>query len=404
MTDIRELLGIKIESPYWDEAFEMALSDTEIPRWLTQDFLDMLHEEYKVLPKTYEVISSALPSVLAVNELSLFAKTLYHILNNREPFSRSFTEFEMPKAPSKENAVGYACVAVFPVLGHVYKTWRELEKRGLPKDVISSSLFWVDFLFDEAMKKSGKAEYSLDAFRPYSVGIYVNSLIIGRLRFEMCEKLSYPVRIFKNGAGDILPLMDGVRIHKSGHLLGTYGCNDEDGAYDADFAESDGYFEGYTVNESTRLVEKKRVRLNKSEWSQVYSSGMSVLKVHIPYGGKLDKEICRKSYERAREIFKKLYPEYSFSAFMLECWMLSPELCDILPKESNIISFSEPYTIYPVRNSAEDALLYVYNLENKTPADIDIPSLPENNSLQRGVKRKLESQRPIYEFGGYISF
>ena len=198
--------------------------------------------------------------------------------------------------------------------------------------------------------------------------------------------------------------MDGVRIHRSGHLLGSYGCNDEDGAYDADFSESDTYFQGYTVNENTRLVEKKRVRLNKREWRQVYSSGDSVLKVHIPYGGRLDMEICQRSYERAREIFRKFYPEYNFSAFMLECWMLSPELCDILPKESNIISFRKPYTVYPVKNSAEDALLYVYGIENVTPLDINISALPESNSLQRGIKRKLESKSPIYEFGGYFSF
>ena len=264
-----------------------------------------------------------------------------------------------------------------------------------------SQFIWKH-LFDEAIRKSAKTEYSLNCFKPYSVAIYVNSLIIGRLRFEICENSSYPVRILKSADGRLMPLMDGAMIHPSGHLLGTYGFEDGSDAYSANLYEGADFYEGYSVNPTTRLVEPRRIRLSKTEWKEVYKSGDSVLKVHIPYGGRLDKDTCRESYERADKIFKESYPEYSFTSFMLECWMLSPELRDILPPESNIISFRKPYTVYPVKNSAEDALLYVYGLENTKISDIDIEALPESNSLQRGVKSKLLSGRPIYEFGGYM--
>lgn len=405
MSDIRDTLNTRVESPFWDEAYAKALLDEEIPTWLTPEFINMLNEDYGVLQRTYDIVISALPKVLAVRELCLLAKTVYHILDKRLPYSKSFKSLELPSVPdTDENALGYRCVLVFPVLMHVHKTWCELIKRGLPRDVVSASLFWVDFLFDEAIKKTGKLEFGLDCFKPYSVAIYVNSLIIGRLRFEIAKESDYPVRVFENKDGEHIVLFDNVTLHKSGHILGSYACYDTDGAYAADFLEAADFYEGYTVNPVTRLAERNRTRLSKSEWRAVYIPGNSVLRVHIPYGGRLNREICDASYRRAREIFKNYYSEYIFSSFMLECWMLSPELTDILPPESNIVSFASPYLIYPVKNSAEDAIFYVFGIEDSTLSGVDVDSLPEDSSLRRGVKAKLKEGRPIYEFGGYIPF
>ena len=112
-----------------------------------------------------------------------------------------------------------------------------------------------------------------------------------------------------------------------------------------------------------------------------------------------------RSYVRVIEsLLVACYPEYSFTAFMLECWMLSPELPDVLAPESNIVSFRQPYFIYPVKNSAKDAIFYVYEIHDKDASEIDIESLDESNSLRRGIKKKLMEKRAIYEFGGYIHY
>jgi hypothetical protein len=125
--DIRETLNVKIESPFWDEAYEKALSEKGTPEWLTPEFINMLNEDYGVLQRTYDVVISALPKVLAVRELCLLAKTVYHILDKRLPYSKSFKSLELPSVPdTDENALGDRCVLVFPVLMHVHKTWCEL--------------------------------------------------------------------------------------------------------------------------------------------------------------------------------------------------------------------------------------------------------------------------------------
>ena len=154
MSDIRDTLNIRVESPFWDEAYAKALLDEEIPTWLTPEFINMLHEDYGVLQRTYDVVISALPKVLAVRELCLLAKTVYHILDKRLPYSKSFKSLELPSVPdTDENTLGYRCVLVFPVLMHVHKTWCELIKRYPEANDLESALVTRENVLKQLLEK-----------------------------------------------------------------------------------------------------------------------------------------------------------------------------------------------------------------------------------------------------------
>lgn len=195
--------------------------------------------------------------------------------------------------------------------------------------------------------------------------------------------------------------MEDTVLHRSGHILGAYGAADEDGAYEADFKETETAYEGYAVNQETGLAGCERTVLFKTDWKPVYQSGCTAIKVHIPYGGKLDKATCAASYVRARELFARCFPEYDFKCFLICCWMLSPRLRDLLKPESNILAFQNGYTVIPSKSSATDAFLYVFGIETGSVADIDLEKLPENNSLQRGIKEKALRGEYIHQFHGY---
>ena len=268
--------------------------------------------------------------------------------------------------------------------------------------MLTDSLQWADSLFTSDSEKAGKPVFSAEMFRNYGVAIYINSLIIGRLRFEIYESSNRPARIFTNSDGELCVLMDNVILHNSGHILGSYMCTDEDGAYNANFTETDISYEGYTVDKETRLAEKHRTVLSKKDWRPVYLPGDAAIKVHIPYGGKLDKASCEESFSRAREIFSRCFPEIKFKCFLICCWMLSPELKDILPNESNIIAFQNSFTVFPAKSSASDAFLYVFGIEAQSVSDIDTRELPEKNTLMRGIKEKALRGKFIHQFNGFI--
>ena len=402
MYDVREALGIKIESPYFDEAYAKALAEEGLPFWLTEDYIRELNDKYAVLPKTYEMVKDALPHVVAVPELCLLAKTVYHMLCKKQKFGKTFTTFEMPVAPEGGDKLAYECALLFPVLGHIPASHDELAARGVDEDVITASLLWTDRFFAEASEKFERPAYPKEYFAAYGAGIYVETLIIGRLRFEVSESATHPVRIYRNKAGELLPLMDDVTLHAQGHVLGSFGTENEEGSYFATVEETDDAYLGYTVDPVSRLARKERIRLPKSEWTEIYKKGMAVIKVHIPAGGKLDSLACEASYARAKELLPRCYPEYHFTCFLIGCWMLSPLFKEILPPTSNIVTFADRYTVFPIKNDAKDAFLYVFGIRGKEIKEIDFTALPEENSLQRGIKKEALKGNFAHQFGGYI--
>lgn len=403
MKDIRQTLGVKIESPYWDKAYNLALEEKQVPDWLTVEYIDKLNEEYNLLRSNYETIRSALPCVAENSELCLLAKTLYHIIGEKTKSKQAFTFFELPNAPEGvENTLGYDFVGIFPILAHLEHSWKELEERGVDAEVISDSLVTPDNLVTYSFERLGKYCLGDSEFMCYDVSLYVNYLRIGRLRFEMYPDSQLHVRAFKNDENEICILIDSADIHKSGHLLGAYGCTEKEDSFFADICETADAYEGYATDKKTGLCQSFKTTLSKNEWTPVFSKGDNVMKVHIPYGGKLDKTECESSYTRAREIFQRCYPEISFKNFVVTCWMLSPELRDILKPESNIISFQNKYNIYPVKSTALDALMYVYNFRGNSPDELDFENLPEDNTLRRGVKQKMLEGKFVHEFGGFF--
>ncbi len=403
MDDVREILGIKIESPCWDKAYSLAVKEPQAPYWLTTEYIEKLHKKYNVLRANYDVLISAVPCVAENPHLCLLAKTLYHIIGEKTKSKEAFTRFELPKAPEGvETTLGYDFVGIFPILAHIEPSWRELENRGVDAAIISDSLVTPDNLVTYSYERLGKYCLGDAEFMFYDASLYVNYLKIGRLRFEMYPDSKLHVRAFINDKNDVCILLDGADIHKSGHLLGTYGCTNKDDSFCAEIEESNDCYEGYAVDKNTGLCQGFKTNLKKTDWIPVLSKGDNVMKVHIPYGGRLDKAEVESSYARAREVFAKCYPEIKFKNFVVTCWMLSPGLRDILSPESNIVSFQNKYNIYPVKSTALDALMYVYNFKGKSPDELDFENLPEDNTLRLGVKQKCLNGKFIHEFGGFF--
>ena len=405
MKDIREVLGIKIESPLWDKAYELAQKDSGIPEWLTKEYIINLHEKYDLLRDNYECIADAAQYVADNPELCMLAKTIYYILGERKGRAASFISLEFPKAPEgTENTKGYDFVGIFPVIAHLLPSWREIEKRGVDKDVISDSLAMLDKLFTSSSQRLGKKGFGEAEFLLYGAAIYINYLVMGRLRFEICPGAQVKFCAFENSKKEICILMDNVIMHKSGHILSSFGCEDKEGSFESDFLETDEFFEGYTVDENTRLVKRERLRLSKNEWKQIFASGNDAIKLHIPFGGKLDKNECEKSYKRAKEIFTRCYPEMNFTGFIITCWMLSPIFKEILSEESNIVSFGRKYITFPCKSPATDAYMYVFGFKGQNLKELDFENLPESNSIMRGLKQKGLKGEFAHEFSGFSPF
>jgi hypothetical protein len=209
---------------------------------------------------------------------------------------------------------------------------------------------------------------------------------IGRFNFEKCIYKS-PFEIFERG-GVLKALPKGVTFHRSGQVLGSIGCESEDGSFTADIEETDESYIGYNVENG--VCKNEKITLDKSEWKKVLTYGDTVVSVHIPTGGKMTDEICERDFSRCREVFDKSFGGYK--AFYCNSWLLDPQIKTLMGKETNLTKFADRFEKFPTKSSGGDVFEYVYLLPSTTLPE----KLPENTSFGVAVKKHLMSGGHIY--------
>lgn len=398
--DIRQILGITFESPYWDEALAQATQMEAVPQWLTEGFVRQMEKEFDIAGAAAPAVLQARAQIVENEALCLLAKVIYVIIGLRKSYSEAFPNFTLPEGDA--NNPGYDFVAFFPVLAHLRLFEKELAERGITGDIFYDNLHFMRYSIKSSTERTQRPSYDKAAFSIYGVSVYCKTFMIGRLRFEIHPDSNRNARIFSDGSGNLCTLMCDTVLHRDGNILGAVGYEDEEGAYAADYRETDDYYEGYPVDPATGLAVQERRRLTKGEWHPVMEPGDTLIKVHIPNTGKLLPEACEEAYTRARQLLPKCFPEYDFKGFVCNCWMLSPALGKILKKDSNIMRFQEKYTVFPAKNMATDVFLYVYDLRVSSAAEVDIAALPEDNSMRTGVKKLLQEGTYVHQFNGFI--
>lgn len=411
MEDVRKLLNVDIQSPYWQEAYEKALAEPEIPQWLTESYLRKLEDEKHILTEIIDRLIPAAEAVAQVKELVLLAKILANIIAYKDPVTQQYVKrpakeafpvFELPKAPAgAESTLAYDAFGFFPIIAHLEGSWEALTQRGVDADVVRRTAGYLS----GSVAADTALTMAESTFLEYPHYIYHNWLYIERLRFEIVPENEDSIQVLANKNDELVVLMDDIKLHRCGYLLDAYGFEDEEGAYYAEIVETDQYFEGYAVCQETYLAKNYKERFSKDQWRRVYKKGDAMLIVHIPYGPGFNKESCEHSYTRAREIFKRCYPEYDFKGFTTWTWLLSEGLIPVLKETSNLYHFRKKFAKFPVGcAAAADVFLYVFNMQVKSVADVDLETLSEDNSMRRGVKEQIRQGNYIHEFGGYFLF
>ena len=72
--------------------------------------------------------------------------------------------------------------------------------------------------------------------------------------------------------------------------------------------------------------------------------GDNVMEIHIPRGSRLDIGECERSIAWAKEFFARYFPEFTYTCFTCNSWLLDDTLKEYLPESSNIIRFGNLFT------------------------------------------------------------
>ena len=413
MEDIRRILKVNMESPFWDESYKKALAEPEVPRWLDGKFLTQMQREKNFLTKVYDRMAAAADAVLQVKELVLLVKTLKNIIayENPEnfgyhdayivrPYTEAFTAFELPKAPEGTDPLAYESVCVFPIVAHLVNWIELMEARGVDEDVIRKTTdYWCG-----AVAGDLTVPISVGLFQNYSSCIYRDELFISPMRFQLCPSYPYRIKVFANEDNDVVIMADDTKMHRSGHTWGPWKLSDEEGAYYAKVTEDETHYEGNAINQDTYLCESHTTRLPKSDWHLVYKSGDALVRIHLAGSAGFKRDLCENAINRAKEIFARCFPEYDFKGVTGYAWFMGPELIPVLKPESNLYQFRQMFHAFPSAAGAKDSMQYIFGIHGKEPWEVDIDGLPEDNSLRPGVKEQMKKGNYIRNHGGFILF
>lgn len=129
-----------------------------------------------------------------------------------------------------------------------------------------------------------------------------------------------------------------------------------------------------------QLYECKNKTLNYKKLPFAY--GERLIYVHIPEGEPLDREKCILSLRLANEFFGNSFPDYSYSFYFCESWLLFEGNREFMSQESNIVRFMSLFDVCYSLKIDEQAVERVFGKRK-----LFVKAYPANTDLQRRLKK-----------------
>ncbi len=397
------------------QEYDMAVSDykSQNDAIVNEKYLNEINDKYKVFTEYWPVIINDAAKIRSRPDLLIYAYLLKRLIGNRDFPDKDIVRKLTASTPL--NPADYYFTPLFSMMPYIPPMVEDMKRRDVPGDIIngtisefedkirdfidrnqtpgiSNYIYWLKIFTDMEIFRIGRFNLQLNKKFPGSIVVYKRR--DGKPTGELSLKGADPTGSSLSHQSYII-LATGVSIHKSGMILGSAGCEDTEGSFEAVINETSEYYEGFPVGQ-TGLVKAEKIHLPKTAWEVALQKDDYVISVHIPARLSLESGYCDSSYKRAREIFQRHYPEYAYKAFMCQSWMMDPQLKTLLGRETNLTRFIDRYMSYPTKAAGTGVMNFVFFKSGKP----EIGGLPENTSLMRAIKNHYLAGKYVYEMGG----
>lgn len=356
--------------------------------FLTEEYIRAVNDATGAYPRILDDILAEAERIRKNPSLMQYALFIHKSMQKRDLYKRNIAYFSLPV----EEYPLFAFLCLIPAIKNTYDF---LVKKGLDDDIIRATVGHYEecvFIYAKRFDRLGMNKRYFDWLQHYVDHEILN---INRLRFEILP-LTEPIRVIRNKkSGEDVVIMEQGEFNSDGLCLKNPPRKEF--AFSCSFSETDSLYVGHPVNEDGKAT-ATAVTYPKQEYETVIQRGDILLSVHIPADGDFSRETCRESYERAKAVFKKFFPEIDVKGFVCYSWMMSPELQFHLKPTSRVLGFAAPYARFPIFSEGEDVLNFVFYLKFKTYED-----LAEDTSLQRSLKRLYLDGGRLYEYGGIFA-
>ena len=389
MQRLTHVLGVteipEMPSDFWQEQ-EIRISVTDL------SVLRSLEEEYGLLGVYYEPTLECARALSLESELCEWSDRIASYVASH-PLSVG-ARLTVPRPCGEKYSYYYLLIIASLVRGGI----DAYRARGFCEEEIRRAL--VPSIRDRvAVSEEYNGENGLDRSGFGWLLHYVKAMVFPAGIFNITPRSMYEAAILlrHRESGEFARLVLTGRFHRSGMQLGSGGCKDETGAFDADFQETEDAFIGCEITEGARLLPTRRI-YPKSEWQEIARQGDGVVGIHIPRGASLTDENIETSFREAFRLSRERYPEVNVRAIHCSSWILDPQLEELLGENSKIAGFGRHFLRYPM--GGDGAAVYPFVFRKKRPEDLS--TLKEDTSLQRKIKALYLAGGCIYITGGFV--
>ncbi len=140
-----------------------------------------------------------------------------------------------------------------------------------------------------------------------------------------------------------------------------------------------------------RHISMELFRIGDLEYQFSEYDGEQAIAIHIPSDAVFSSDAVDDSLNQADLFFQTYYPEYQYTKYTCDSWLLSPVLNQLLPASSNIANFRRRFKIVSVNKEDRKYISWLF----QKPLDTVPEQLPERTSLQRKVKKLLLAGKSV---------
>lgn len=338
-------------------------------------------EKYGCYTYMKEDMQRVRDTLLADRDNLLYAYFLHEVLKTRD---RTLLKDVCAPRAEEQNEL-YDTLPVFALLAELPAMVADHKRHGIPEDVTADTANMFENQTQDFIDLNG--HLGIRGYFFWMIGFLDTRILrIGRFNLEYtAHREAYDVFDTEDGL-KILPTEG--RFHRSGQVLGSLGCEDEEGSFEAAITETEDAYIGFLCESG--ICKNEKITLRKSECKRLLTKGDAVISVHIPSGGPMTDEISTKDLTRGGQIIEKCIGEVK--AFICESWLLDPQIRVLLGKETNLTRFGARYERAPIKSGGGAVYQYVFLCKRDTPID----ALPEKTSFARAVKAHMQRGGAIY--------
>ncbi len=388
-SDIAARIGIFKYPEAMNQVYASVKNDTNPACDLA--LIDSLQKEYNPFGEYFDLVFQTAAAVNADADRSAWVKTAVAYARNN-----TVKEAEAIPVPNAMDSDLDAFLPLYVLIGMIPDSIAEYKNRGFSKEEIDHLMFSYLNSLRIVHEQTGRPGINAVYYAWQSLFAKATIYETDGLQFQLYNLPEGAVYLKNRVSGEVVPVLTEGQFHASGmQLVGSKGYEDAEDAFTAGFEEDAENYYGH--RSLTAKADKEKSVFSKALWTLYAKPGDDCLSIHIPKKADISPATLDKAFTSARKILQERFPEHKSAMIYATSWVLDPILDEILKESSNIYQLAHRFVRYPQKSDGMHVFGFIFPKRFES-----YETLPENSSLERGLKNIYLSGRFVYFYHGII--